>query len=99
LGALFGAAAGSAKCAIEHIDHPSGHVTYRTTPAGEQLGVQLPPEHQAANAQYQQETGQAAPTSDDGPIPGSLKDSDGSESPVDDATAKTATQGYFGGWG
>jgi hypothetical protein len=70
-------------CLKERIYSPQGYVTYRVTPAGAMQGIQLEVEEQAANVQYVQTTGQQAPSTDDGPVQGSEKSADGSQTPAE----------------
>lgn len=70
-------------CFIEEIYEPGGNVCYRVTPAGMMENIQLAPEEQAANVQYAQTTGQAVPTANDGPMPGSDPAASGSQAPAD----------------
>jgi hypothetical protein len=73
-------------CLKERIYSPDGVVCYRVTPAGVQEGVVLEVEEQAANDQYDLSVGEPAPSTDDGPLPGSEQSADGSqvEDPGDD---------------
>jgi len=86
IGAFFG---GGAPCLIEQITSPEGYVIYRTTPAGDQEGVVLDQDLQTANDQYTQATGQAIPTADDGPMPGSDPKANGADTGAD-TSAQTA---------
>ncbi len=82
-------------CALERIYHPQGWVTYRITPSGLQEGALLDEDMTAANAQYEAAAGQAAPTADAGPLPGSDEKAAGAIEP--DHTADDDTAGDEGG--
>ncbi len=71
-------------CGVEQIFEPGGNFGYRVTPAGLMEGVELEPQEQAANVRYVQVVGQAVPTADDGPMPGSDPSSSGAQAPADE---------------
>lgn len=81
----------SGVCLKEMITWPAGEVSYRITPAGEQMQIALESDEQTANDQVQQQTGTAVPTTDSGLLPGSEQSSDGSASETAAETASTDT--------